>query len=145
MKEKGTVILIGSLSIHRIPVNRASVQSGRGARFQATHNETQPRERVRQANRRHFSHASSRNLFGTDMNETAQEGAARQHNRATRNPATVLHDNGCDAIICHLNIESIAFNDGQVFNRIDLTLHGFAVEPPVGLRARTADGRSFCD
>ncbi|KVK42687.1 hypothetical protein L905_04285 [Agrobacterium sp. TS43] len=77
------------------------------------------------------------------MNETAQEGAARQHNRATRNPATVLHDNGCDAIIVHLNIESIAFNNRQIFNRIDLTLHGFAVEPPVGLSARTTDGRSL--
>ncbi|KVK43135.1 hypothetical protein L901_07390 [Agrobacterium sp. D14] len=39
---KGDRILIGSLPIHRIPVNRASIQSGRGAGFQATHNKTQP-------------------------------------------------------------------------------------------------------
>ncbi|MOA20470.1 hypothetical protein D3C78_1409170 [compost metagenome] len=35
-------ILISRLAIHRIPVNRTSVQSGRGPCFQTTHNKTEP-------------------------------------------------------------------------------------------------------
>ncbi|MDP9790131.1 hypothetical protein J2861_004143 [Agrobacterium tumefaciens] len=73
------------------------------------------------------------------MNETTQESAARQHNGAARNPATVFHDNRRDPIIGHFNIESITLNNRQVFNRIDFTLHRLSIKPSIGLCARPAN------
>jgi len=77
------------------------------------------------------------------MDESPQESSASQNYGATSNPATILHDNGGCPAFSHFNIESITFNNRQVFDQADLMLHRLAVEAAVSLRARSADSWSL--
>src|SRR6185437_952533 len=79
---KGRRRLVARLLIQCGSVDRAAVKPRRGAGLEAAEAETGTLQRSGETGRGRLAHPARRDLFGTDMNEAAQEGARGQHDTA---------------------------------------------------------------
>ena len=103
-----------------------------------------PAEAERQPNGRRVTVASGRPRGRTAMDETIQECSRCKHDGASRQAAAVGKQHACDASAIDVQVVNLCLDDLKLFVGDKLVLHGFAIEAPIGLRARAAYGRPFC-
>ena len=135
--------VVAVLNVEAGIVDGASVEPWRRAGLQAAERKPGGFETARQAERRRLSGAARRDLALADMDQAAQEGAGRQHDRAGAEAAAVgRHDARCAAGLDD-QIVDLAFDDFEIFGLGQRALDRRGVEPAVLLRAGAADRGSF--
>jgi len=75
------------------------------------------------------------------MNKATQKGTGRNNNRSACKPAAILKNNPGNYIALEIDIESVSFDNIEIRNGRNFSLHGFTIETPVSLGARPTNRR----
>ena len=135
--------LIARLFLHRGKIQRLAVEPGRRAGFQSGNPKRQRPQTFGEANSRGIADAAAGRLGLAKENAATEKGAHGQHDRAGTKLAAIGKHCARDLLVLDQQVIHGARDDGQVRLRVQQRLNGLAVQLPIGLRSRRADGSAL--
>ena len=135
--------LIAGLHLQARPVDGAPIEPRRGAGLEPPEGKPEPFQGERQADRRRLADPSRRSALLADVDEAAQKGAGGQDHCGRREAAAIAEPDAGRGASVDEEIVGLTLDHRQIRTSADRPLHRCRVEPPIGLRPRTANRRTL--
>ena len=142
-QEKNSGRIVAKLDFQRGPVDRVPVEARRRTGLQPAKGEAGRLETFGEGDRRAVSEPARRRPLVAEMDNSAKEGAGRDHDSLARENAAVRQLHSCNPAGAGEDARGFTLDHREIGRVADERLHGAPVEAAVGLGARALHGRPF--
>jgi hypothetical protein len=137
--------VVPGLPDQALPVDRCSIESGRGPGFETPHAKAKSSKRGGETNGRLLANPPCWNFRFPDVDKTAEKCPGGDDDRFAAELPSIgqpdTRDFGDDAF--RQDVLGLPFDHGQPGDLSDFVLHCFAIQFSIGLRTGAANGRSL--